>query len=89
MFSPFLKKKKTISYCLFTFGWIFIAARGLFSSYGGYSSHRGGVSLQSMGSRCAGSAAVAHGLSCLEHVGSSRTRDRNRVPCIGRRVLQH
>ena len=40
MFSPFLKKKKS----LFTFGWIFIAARGLFSSCGGHSSHGGGVS---------------------------------------------
>lgn len=35
----FLKKN-----CLFTFGWIFIAARGLFSSCGGHSSHCGGVS---------------------------------------------
>ena len=27
------------------------------------------------------------GLVALRHVGSSRTRDRNRVPCIGRRIL--
>ena len=31
-----------------------------------------------------GSVVVAHG-----HVGSSRTRARIRVPCIGRRILNH
>ena len=29
------------------------------------------------------------GLVALQHVGSSRTRDRTRVPCIGRRILNH
>ena len=29
------------------------------------------------------------GLVALRHVGSSRTRDRTRVPCIGRRILNH
>ena len=29
------------------------------------------------------------GLVDLRHVGSSQTRDRTRVPCIGRRVLNH
>ena len=29
------------------------------------------------------------GLAALRHVGSSRTRARTRVPCIGRRILNH
>ena len=29
------------------------------------------------------------GLVALRHVGSSRTRDRTRVRCIGRRILNH
>ena len=29
------------------------------------------------------------GLVALWHVGSSRTRARTRVPCIGRRILNH
>ena len=29
------------------------------------------------------------GLVAPQHVGSSRTRDRTRVPCIGRRILNH
>ena len=61
--------------------------------------------LRSMGSRRAGfsscgaraSVVVAHGLQQLWrmglfapwHVGSSWTRDRTRVPCIGRRILNH
>ena len=28
-------------------------------------------------------------LVAVRHVGSSRTRDRTRVPCIGRRILNH
>ena len=48
--------------------------------------------LSSCGSQALGawaSVAVAHGLSCSEHVGSSQTRARTRVPCIGRRILNH
>ena len=29
------------------------------------------------------------GLAARQHVGSSQTRDRTRVPCIGRRILNH
>ena len=29
------------------------------------------------------------GLADLQHVGSSWTRDRTRVPCIGRQILNH
>ena len=38
--------------------------------------------LRSTGSRC-------EGLASPRHVGSSRTRARTRVPCIGRRILNH
>ena len=41
------------------------------------------------GLKSAGSVVVAHGLSCSAHVGSSRTRARTHVPCIGRRILNH
>ena len=79
----------------------FLAALGLrccaraFSgcASGGYSSLRcAGFSLrwllllQSTGSRRAGSVVVAH---APRHVGSSRTRDQSRVPCIGRQILNH
>ena len=32
---------------------------------------------------------VAHGLVVLQHVGSSQTRNRTCVPCIGRWILIH
>ena len=50
--------------------------------------------LWSTGSRRAGSRGQAQqlwhtGLVAPQHVGSSRTRDRTHVPCIGRRMLNH
>lgn len=79
----FLKKLK--NYCLFTFGWIIVAAHGLFFSCGGHSSHGGGVSCCRVWAlELAGSVAVLHGLSCLQHVGPSWTSDCNCVPCIGK-----
>ena len=45
------------------------------------------VLLRSTGSRRAGSVIVAHGLVAPRHVGSSQTRARTRVPCIGRQIL--
>ena len=36
-----------------------------------------------------GSVVVAHGLSCSTAWGSSRTRARTHVPCIGRQILNH
>ena len=35
------------------------------------------------------SVVVAHSLVAPWHAGSSQTRDRTRVPCIGRRILNH
>ena len=53
--------------------------------------------LQSMGSRRAAFSSCGRwaqqlwhtGLVPPRHVGSSRTRDQTRVPCIGRRILNH
>ena len=63
---------------------------------GGHSSSRcTGLSLsrplllRSTGSRCAGSVIVAHGPVAPRHVGSSQTRARTCVPCIGRQILNH
>ena len=83
--------------------WVFTGARGLslVAVSGGYSSLQcAGFSLQwlfllwSTGSRSAGFSSVARGLSScglvvLQHVGSSRTRARTRVPCIGKQILNH
>ena len=41
------------------------------------------------GLESAGSVVVAHGLSCSVACGIFRTRAQTRVPCIGRRVLNH
>ena len=35
------------------------------------------------------SVGMCSGLVAPSHVGSSQTRDRTRVPCIGRRILNH
>ena len=41
-------------------------------------------------SQLMGSIVVAHGLSCpVAWGGSSQTRDRTHVPCIGRWILNH
>ena len=78
--------------------WVFVSVRGLslVAASGGHSSLQcAGLSLsrplllRSTGSRRAGSVVVAHGLSCLRHVGSSGTRARTRVPCVGRQILNH
>ena len=53
--------------------------------------------LWSMGSRCTGFSSCGTraqqlwctGLAALWHVGSSRTRARTRVPCIGRQIINH
>ena len=78
--------------------WVFVSVRGLslVAASGGHSSSRcAGLSLsrplllRSTGSRHAGAVVVAHGPSAPRHVGSSQTRARTRVPCIGRRILSH
>ena len=76
----------------------------LVAASGGYSSLccagfplRWLLSLRSTGSRPVGFSSCGTqaqslwrtGLVALWHVGSSRTRDRTRVPCIRRRILNH
>ena len=61
-----------------------------FSSCGAQASQCGGFSCcraRALGAWT--SVVVASGLVALWHVGSSRTRARTRVPCIGRRILNH
>ena len=78
--------------------WVFISVRGLslVVASGGHSSSRcAGLSLsrplllRSTGSRRAGSVVVAHGPVAPRHVGSSQTKARTRVPCIGRQTPNH
>ena len=61
-----------------------------FFGCGEWTSHCGGFSCcraQALGHRVSG---VAHsGLVASRHVGSSQTRDRTPVPCIGRQILNH
>ena len=80
-----------ILFIYFWLRWVFVAARGLSLVVvsGGYSSLQcAGFSLwwllllRSTGSRHAGFIA-------LRHVGTSQTRARTRVPCIGRQILNH
>ena len=42
-----------------------------------------------MGSRAQAQELWRSGFVAPQHVGSSRTRARTRVPCIGRRILNH
>ena len=79
--------------------WVFIAARGLslVAASRGYSALwcagfllRWLLLSRSTGFRCVGfSSCGTWGLVTLRHVESSRTRARTRVPCIGRRILNH
>ena len=78
--------------------WVFVSVRGLslVAVSGGHSSSRcAGLSLSrplllwSTGSRCAGSAIVAHGPSRSAACGIFPDQDRTRVPCIGRQILNH
>ena len=60
------------------------------SRHAGFSRWRAGSVVVAHGLWSAGSVVVAHGLSCsAADVGSSQTRARTRVPCIGRRILNH
>ena len=78
--------------------WVFVSVRGLslVAASGGQSSSRcTGLSpsrpllLRSTSSRRTGSAVWLTGLVAPGHVGSSQTRARTRVPCIGRQTLNH
>ena len=95
-FSSFFKK----IIHLFNFGlhWVFLAVRGLslFAARRGYSQLQSlGFSLcwlllWSSGSRAHGYQHLWYtGFVALRHVDSSQTRDRTRIPFIGRWILNH
>ena len=78
--------------------WVFVSVRGLslvVASGGHFSSRCAGISLsrplllRSTGSRRAGSVVVAHGSSCSTACGIFPDWGSNRVPCIGRQILNH
>ena len=77
--------------------WVFVSVRGLplVAASGGHSSSRcAGLcrGLSCCGARAPDAQAQQLWLTgpvALRHVGSSQTRARTRVPCIGRRILNH
>ena len=78
--------------------WVFVAARelSLVAVSGGYSSLWCAsfslwwlLLLRSTGSRVQAQQLWRTGLAAPQHVGSSRTRDRTRVPCTGKQILNH
>ena len=78
--------------------WVFVSVRGLSPvAASGATLHHGARAPHYRGlSRCGARAPDAQaqqlwltGLAALRHVGSSQTRARTRVPCIGRRILNH
>ena len=75
--------------CVRTLLWLQQAGAALPS--GAWASHCGGFpccGAWALGAQA--SVVVRHvGLVALRHVGSSRTRGRTRVPCIGRQILNH
>ena len=56
---------------------------------GGFSCGAWALGLQASELQLVGSVIVAQGLVALGHVGSFRTRDQTRVPCIGSWILIH
>ena len=78
--------------------WVFVSVQGLslvVASGGHSSSWCAGLSLsrplllRSTGSRCTGSAVVAHGPSCSAACGIFPDQGSNPFPCIGRQILNH
>ena len=89
---------KIYLFIYFWLHWVFVAVRrlSLVAASGGYSllwcagfSLQRLLLLQSPGSRAQSQQLWRTGLVAPQPVGSSWTRDRTRVPCIGRRILNH
>ena len=75
-------------------GLLFVAVRGLLLAVASLVAEQGlqACGLQQLwlaGSRAQAQQLWVMGLVALRHVGSSRTRYRTRVPCIGRQILNH
>ena len=94
LFSSFLQFYYFILLFIFWLRQVFIVVCGLLTAVASLVAEHG---LQACGLQqlwLAGSRAQAQqlwytGLVAPRHVGSSRTRARTRVPCIGRRILNH
>ena len=75
-------------------GLLFVVVHGLLTAVAsliveyGLQAHRL-QQLQHTGSRAQAQYLWRTGLVAPQHVGSSQTRDRTHVPCIGRRILNH
>ena len=70
--------------------WWLLLLQSMDCRHAGFSSH--GMQAQQlwlMGSRAQAQQLQHTGLVAPQHVGSSRTRARTCVPCIGRRILNH
>ena len=73
----------------FSLQWLLLL-RSMGSRHAGFSScGTWAQQLQLVGSRAQVQQLWHTGLVALRHVGSSRTRVRTHVPCIGRRILNH
>ena len=79
-------------------GFLLLQRAGAIHCCSTWASHCGGFSCcGALGSRRAGFSSCGTraqqlwctGLAALRHVGSSRTKTRTRVPCIGRLILNH
>ena len=78
------------SFLLLLLNWVFIAAQGAFSSCSARAWRRSGFSSVEHGLQGAQAQQLTYtGLVAPWHVGTSQTRDRTHVPCIGRRILYH
>ena len=83
--------------CLLHAGFLQLRRVGAVLHCGAQASHRGGFQARSTGSRHADFSSCSTWAQQLWHtglvaprpVGSSRTRDRTCVPCIGRQILNH
>ena len=78
-------KKLFIYLFIYWLRWVFIAAYGLSL----VAASRDYFSLRCTGSRAQGQQLWPTGLVALQHVGSSRARAQNHVPCTGRQILSH
>ena len=98
LFFDFFFFFKNFTLFIFWLCWVFRFCARAFSSCGKrgplFIAVRGPLTIAA--SRCGAQAPDAQaqqlwhtGLAALRHVGSSQTRARTRVPCIGRQILNH
>ena len=101
LFLFFFKVEGRIFYLfiyLFWLCWVFVSCEGFLQLWqAGATLHRGAQAFHYRGLSCCGAQAPdvqarqlwLTGLVAPRHVGSSQTRARTRIPCIGRQILNH